>query len=180
MIINLLWLILFVTLPLWAQVTGELETLDKQCSAGMGLSCAKAAYLTKKQDISQAYDYYKKGCELKDETACFNMKSLDPKDMYFKKAQGVMGLHTTKISHCHNPELKKKYSQIQLKEVWHTVNMRIFLSGLGKVTSSEITTNLSKEFIDCTKKIVNEIQFPKPDPRIFPRFDYVLTIRSME
>jgi hypothetical protein len=99
------------------QVPLEIEKLDKECNAGVGLACAKAAYIVKKADAALAYEYYQKGCDLKDNSACYNMKSLAPREIYFKKADGVMKYNSTNISNCHVPDLKNKRSQTQLKEV---------------------------------------------------------------
>jgi hypothetical protein len=157
----------------------EISLQEKDCVAGNGLACAKAAYYYKKLDPEISYKFYQKGCELKDESACFNMRSLNPRDLYFKKADGIMSFHAQNISNCHIPDLSKKTSSIQVKEVWHKAKLRIKINQDGRADAVEVISTLPTKFKECAKKVVSNINFPKPQG-INPSYDYDLTIMSGE
>ena len=157
-----------------------INELDQECNEGIGLSCAKAAYLTKRVDTSLALKYYQRGCELNDESACYNLKSLNPNKVFYNKVEGVMKFHATNISNCYIPNLKNKRSQIQLKEAWHKVSMKIHINHEGQGTASNITSHLPSSFSPCAKKIIAQIPFPTSEKNISHVYDYTLLIMSHE
>lgn len=158
----------------------QVEEFEKKCLAGDGLSCAKAAYHFKKTDTLMAYQYYKKGCELKDESACFNMNAYDPKDVYFKKVDRVLAPHTGKIRNCYIPQkIGKKYSAIQYKEKFYTANFKFIVDPTGKAKTVDVNTSLDKKFIDCARTIISDINYPKPEG-IIPTYQFQLQITAYE
>lgn len=150
---------------------------EKSCDAGDGLSCAKAAYFHKKNDQMLAYKFYVKGCTLKDESSCFNMSSLNPRDLFFKKADGIMHFNAQNISNCHVPSVGIKASTMQYKEVSHKAYLAIHINSKGVADSVAVKTDLSSSFIECAKKVVYGIKFPVPEG-IDPSYNYELTIMS--
>lgn len=158
----------------------ETEDLEKSCLAGEGLSCAKLAYqYRKKGDLVNAHKFYQKGCELKDESSCFNMKGINPQSIYFQKADGIMKFHAQNMSNCHTPQMKAKYSQMQVKEKWNRAILDIHIGPDGMADKVAMKTNLNSTFIDCVTKIVKKIQYPKPEG-VDPSYNYELTIISGE
>ena len=113
------------------------------------LSCAKLGYYFQgKGDYFLAHSFYKKGCQLSDESSCYNMKSSNPKAVYFKKLDGLMSFHSNNITNCHSKtrEIKKFYSSMELKEKWHKVNIAIHINPEGRADSVRVNSNLSQKF----------------------------------
>ncbi|MFT6633867.1 MAG: hypothetical protein ACJAS4_003840 [Bacteriovoracaceae bacterium] len=146
------------------------------------LSCAKLAYhyQSKGNDVL-AYRYYEKGCRLKNESSCYNMKSSNPKAIYFKKVDAVMNFHSKNITNCHlkTRKTKKVYSSTQLKEKWHKVNISIHIDSAGKADSISVSSALPSEFKSCAVSEIKKIQFPKPIS-VDPTYTFNLTIQSQE
>lgn len=158
----------------------EISHLEKACESLDGLACAKTAYHYRRSgDALKAYKYYEKGCALKDEAACYNMKSLSPKDLYFKKLHSFMNFQNTNLLNCYAPVSRKIYSQSQLKERWHKANFILHVNSSGIADVVNVQTDLPDSFIKCTQKIIKNLQFPKPEG-IDPTYEYQLTITSQE
>ena len=158
----------------------DTTSLEKSCLSSDGLACAKLGYQYKKNgDFENALKFYKKGCELKDESSCFNMKGVDPKSIYYKKADAIMKFHAQNISSCYAPDLKRKSSTGQFKEKWNRAEIDMHIDKTGFSDKIEIKTNLNSNFIDCAKKIISKIEFPKP-LGIDPIYHYQLMMKSLE
>lgn len=156
------------------------DDLEKSCLASSGLSCAKLAYqYRKKGDLVNAHKFYEKGCNLQDESSCFNMKGINPQSIFFQKADGIMKFHAQNMSNCHRPQIKNKYSQMQIKEKWNRAILDIHIDADGMADKVTIKTNLNSTFIDCVTKIVKKIQYPKPEG-LDPSYNYELTLISGE
>ncbi len=163
-----------------ATAFSQVEEFEKKCAAGDGLSCAKAAYHFKKTDTLMAYQYYKKGCELKDESACFNLNSYDPKDVYFKKVDRALAPHSHKIRTCYIPQVKgKKYSAMQFKENFYTADFKFPINPEGKSGPIEVKTGLDKKFIECSKSVISSISYPKPEGFI-PTYQFQMQFSAFE
>ncbi len=155
-----------LSLLLWDQAFGLVEEFEKKCLAGDGLACAKAGYHFKKTDTLKAYEYYKKGCELKEESACFNMKTYDPNDVYSKEVGKALVPHSDKIRVCYVPQIKgKKFSNIQYKENFYKADFTFRIDQQGKASHINVKTVLDKKFVDCAKNIIAGISYPKPEGR---------------
>ena len=56
----------------------ELELYKKSCNLNYGIGCQNVGYIYQKQkNIKKAKEYYKKGCDLKDENSCTYLKELN-------------------------------------------------------------------------------------------------------
>ncbi|MES2527004.1 MAG: hypothetical protein V4598_07940 [Bdellovibrionota bacterium] len=158
----------------------QIEEFEKKCLAGDGLSCAKAAYHFKKTDTLMAYQFYKKGCELKDESACFNMNSYDPKDVYFKKVDRAIAPHSHKIRTCYIPQVKgKKYSAMQFKENFYTADFKFPIDPEGNAFKIDVKTGLDKKFIDCAKNVLTSIKYPRPEGFV-PTYQFQMQFSAFE
>lgn len=159
------------------------KLLKKNCvKKNDALSCAKLAYYYQgKGEDLLAYRFYEKGCRLNDESACYNMKSSNPRSIYFKKVDAVMNFHSKNITNCHSKtrKTKKFYSSTQLKEKWYKVNVGIHINPNGRADSVNVSTELSQEFKQCAISEINKIQFPKPRG-IDPTYTLNLTIQAQE
>jgi hypothetical protein len=177
---SIIFLLLVYQLEVFAQTqskTDAILALEKSCDAGDGLSCAKAAYFHKKNDQMLAYKFYSKGCTLRDESSCFNKASLNPRNIFFKKADGIMHFNAQNISNCHVPTIAVKASTMQYKEVSHKASLAIHINSKGVADSVSVKTDLSNSFVECAKKVVYGIKFPVPEG-IDPSYSYELTIMS--
>jgi hypothetical protein len=155
---TLITLILFLSSTI---ALSDTEKLESECSAGKGLSCAKLGYLWKTKGApSKAYEYYEKGCELADETSCYNKETVNPKTAYQSKVDVLINFHKENIQNCHQPIIKNKYSTTQLKEVWHNVNIKLQINRDGSTQSINIKTDLEKSFIKCAQDQIKNIDFP--------------------
>lgn len=174
-----LLLTIFLTLmcaQLWAN---DVASMEKACEAADGLACAKTAYHFRRAgDAEKAYKFYKKGCELKDETACHNMAALDPRDIYFKKIDVIFKFHKTNISNCYIPKVTKRIESA-LETKWHKVDIIIHINKSGSADLVNINTALSNDFKKCADKIIRALEFPKPE-NIDPTYSLNLTIESQE
>lgn len=158
----------------------DISQLEKACESADGLACAKTAYHYRRSgDALKAYKYYEKGCALKDESACFNMSSLSPRDLYFKKLHSIMNFQNNNLLNCYTPGSQNKYSETQLKEKWYKANFIIHINPAGIADVVNVKTELSEVFVKCTQKLLKGIQFPKPEG-IDPTYEYQLTIASKE
>jgi hypothetical protein len=157
---------LILSLLLCGQAFSQVDELEKKCLAGDGLACAKAGYHFKKTDTLKAYQYYQKGCELKEESACFNMKTYAPKDVYAKEVDKAIAPHSGKIRMCYIPQVKgKKFSTIQYKENFYKADFSFRIDQQGKASNIDVKTVLDKKFVDCAKNIITGISYPWPEGR---------------
>lgn len=160
---RIIWLGSFLLAVVPRLVFCQIEENEKKCHAGDGLACAKAAYHFKKSDQGKAFEFYKKGCELKEQSACYNMNNYDPKDAYFKKVDRAIAPHASKIRACYSPnEQKKKYSSIQFKEKFYTAEFSFPIDSEGNAEAIEIKTSLDDDFKKCSSKILKNIHYPLP------------------
>jgi hypothetical protein len=156
------------------------EDLEKKCLSGDGLSCAKAAYHLKKSDTRKAFEFYKKGCDLKEESACFNMRAYDPNDAYFKKVDQSLAPYTSKIRLCYIPQVKgKKYSNIQYKENFYKADFSFRIDQQGKANNVDVKTVLDKKFVECAKNIITGLNYPRPEG-LNPTYNFNMLFSAYE
>ena len=61
----------------------DTEVQIKKCDKGDGLACSKLGFYYKKNgNIPKALEFNKKGCDLKDKSACFNLENLEISNKY--------------------------------------------------------------------------------------------------
>lgn len=82
-----------------SQATDTVATLEKECAQKNGLSCAKLGYLLKSTDSLKSLSYYKKGCELGDQSSCFNLESAESSGM--QALNNFLSSQTTNIIACY-------------------------------------------------------------------------------
>jgi hypothetical protein len=169
------WLLIFSTM-----VQAQIEEHEKNCLAGEGLACAKAAYHYKKSDQLKAYEFYRRGCDLKDESACYNMRSYDPKDAYFKRVEQALAPHTSKIKTCYTPRIRgQKYSAMQYKEKFYKADFSFQVDPEGRAKNIVVKTDLDKKFVDCSKHILSSVTYPKPEG-IVPTYNMNMLLSAYE
>ena len=159
------------------------SVLNRQCiKENIALSCAKLGYhfQSKKYD-SESRKYYQLACSLGDEGSCYNLKTMNPRAMYFKKVDSLMKFYDDNIMNCYSSTSKNRVvqSKSQLKEEWYKVGMSIHIDKKGMADSIYINSELSNKFKACVKKEILKIKFPKPEG-IDPTYRYSLTIRVSE
>ena len=155
-------------------------SLEKSCEKSEGLACAKLAYKYQKMgENSLAFKFYKKGCDLNDESACFNMKNINPRDIYYNKIEATFRIKSNDIVNCHRPDLSKKISNMQLEEKWYLVDIALNINNSGHADKININTSLSEEFIKCAKNVIEEMSFPKSEVGNVS-YNYKLSIISKE
>lgn len=158
----------------------DISQLEKDCEASDGLACAKTAYHYRRSgDSLKAFKFYEKGCALKDETACYNKNSVNPRDLYFGKVHALMNFNKTNLTNCYTPSNRVIYSNTQLKEKWVKADFTIHINKNGQADLVKTKTELPDTFKNCSSKVIKNIQFPKPEG-IDPIYEYNLTIASQE
>lgn len=144
---------------------GAEAELEADCNKGHGLSCAKLAYqLRKNGEIARAFDFYDKGCKLNDQTSCTNRTSLNPRDLYLDKVNGMMKFNEHRFIGCQGA-LPIKRDHAEMLSIKTHINLK------GEADDVKIQSNFGQVFNDCVKKTVQAISFPPP-PGIDPTIDY--------
>lgn len=160
---------------------GQDPDLEKDCAAKNGLACAKLAYQYRlKGEAGLAYQFYQKGCELKEASSCHNMANLNPRELYFSKLDAVMRLNSQKILNCYKPAPTYKTSRTQLKEKWYPVDFVMNIHHDGTAELVNLKTELPISFSECAKKVVKTLKFPAPQGPQTPIYQYRLNIETAE
>ena len=159
----------------------DIKKLDRECNSRNSLSCARLGYYYQhKEKLDKSLRFYDKACSLGDENSCYNLKSLNPQNIYFKKLDSLLSFYSNNIMNCHSSNNKiNAFSSTQLKEKWHKVHIRIHINQSGEADKIQIQTPLSNDFKKCVNEQIKGIKFPKPKG-IDPTYTYDLTLRSLE
>jgi hypothetical protein len=156
--------------------------LGHECKKGISLSCAKLGYYFQNiSKLADAHRFYERACRLGDETSCFNMKGISPRDIYFKKLDAIMSFNSNNIINCYSKvsERRQVGSSIQLKEKWTKVQVEFEIDRRGNAKNITVISPFSRGFSQCTGNLVKNLNFPKPG-HFKPEYVYSLTIRSFE
>ncbi|MBT3984310.1 MAG: sel1 repeat family protein [Bacteriovoracaceae bacterium] len=158
----------------------DIPSLRKNCLNKDGLSCAKLGYhYNKSKNYKSALKFYKIGCELKDQSSCFNLRKISPREKYFLKVDSLMKFHSNNITNCYQSRSMPSYSSMQLAEKWSKAEFNFTITPKGFAEKVTIKTQLPGKFSDCAKNIIKSLRFPIPGGFV-ATYSYILTIKSTE
>lgn len=158
----------------------QLVQFEKECLSENSLSCAKAGYLHRRNKNNvEATKYYQLGCELKEESSCFNVRNFSTVDLFTSRFHNNLKFHEETIRKCHIPSYTAIYSNSQLEEKWYLVNINFVLNKQGEGKTVKVETNLPNSFIKCAEEALKKIKYPQPPNDNF-KINYKMTISYQE
>lgn len=136
-----------------------------KCDNGDGLACSKLAYHYRiKKDLQKEIIFNQKGCEFKEESACFNLKQLDEFKGYLKTVWFRVNFFSDQIAACYKPRVGHRIPrrEIDTKIIMVTTNFHVNVKGTPEKVAVSLQNMKDLDFKKCAENIIKKIKFPPP------------------
>lgn len=164
-------LLLFITIYSCATVPNKVQepiniTIETaKCNNGDGFACSLLAYYYRiKKDPQKELIFNQKGCDLKEESACFNLKQLDEFKGYLKTVWFRVNFYSDQIAACYKPRVGHRIPrrEIDTKIIIVTTNFHVNVKGAPEKVAVSLQNMKDLDFKKCAENIIKKIKFPPP------------------
>lgn len=143
----------------------NLKDKIQRCHNGVGLACSEVAYYYRmNNETENEIIYNQMGCNLKEESACFNLNDSKQLRSYSSAVWLKLNFYREQIAACHKTKIDYKMPKLEknIKIIMFTTKFSVNNQGTPENITINVQNSKNLNFETCALNIVKKIKFPIP------------------